>query len=379
MAAPFMANGSTAAELSFLEPPQKPDELGRFGYYRILGWLGRGGMSFVFLAEDVRYLHKVALKVLKPEFLTDEDARPRFIREAQLTAKIRHDNIITIHEVGQVGDFPFIAMEYFAGVMLAQWLEHHPHPPIAQVLPIAKAIVKGLSAAHANGLIHRDIKPTNIMLDDRTGQVKILDFGLARAIKPDVSLTRKGFIVGTPAFMSPEQARGGQLDARSDLFSFGILLYLMCTGKLPFNGNHSLEILTAVCTEHPKPAHERNHTVPFALSELIAELLGKKREQRPKFTREVIERLEAIEQDLARTASTVIEPSNRDTQITPFPSRRTDPDLGEALRQAPERQRPLRAARGWKSSLLLYLALPLGLALVFYGLLFLFWLLTRSN
>ncbi len=364
---------------SFLAPPQKPGELGRFAHYRIFHLLGTGGMSLVFLAEDVRYHRKIALKVLKPEFVSDEDARPRFVREAQLTAKIKHDHIITIHEVGQVGDLPFIAMEYFDGVMLAEWMEANPHPPIRTVLALAKDIASGLSAAHANGLIHRDIKPTNIMINEATGQVKILDFGLARAIKPDVSLTRKGFIVGTPAFMSPEQARGGQLDHRSDLFSFGILLYLMCTGKLPFHGQNPLEILTNLCTEHPKPVHERNHTVPFAMSELIARLLGKKREQRPSFAAEVIASLEQIEQEMTRAEGMLEIQENNDTLITPLPSRRTDPNLAQALLQAPPMLRPIAMTQTWKTRLWLYVGIPLLFALIFYGLLLFGWWLLRAS
>jgi hypothetical protein len=212
--------------LAVLRPAQAPDEIGRLGPYRVLKLRGQGGMGVVFLAEDPHLQRTVALKVMRPDVARKASARERFLREARATARIEHDHIVTIFQVGEDRGVPFLAMQLLKGMSLEDFLKKkqgdNPGMPLTlgQVLKLGREIAKGLAAAHEKGLIHRDIKPANIWLDATAGgRVKILDFGLARPAAEDTRLTRLGTILGTPAYMAPEQAWGGQTDGRADLFS----------------------------------------------------------------------------------------------------------------------------------------------------------------
>jgi serine/threonine protein kinase len=289
-------NGSGAAEedgLDFLAPPQGPGELGRLGGYRVLRVLGAGGMGIVLHAEDLQLGRPAALKVLRPALAAGASARQRFLREAKASAAMRHDNVVTIYQVGEDRGVPFLAMELLEGETLEDRLQREGRLPAAEVVRIGRQAAIGLAAAHAHGLIHRDVKPGNLFLE--MGRVKLLDFGLARAAEGEMHLTQTGAILGTPAYMSPEQARGEAVDARSDLFSLGCVLYRACTGRLPFRGTNPSAILLALTTEQPRPPRADNPDVPPGLSALVLRLLAKDPARRPVSAREVADALGALE------------------------------------------------------------------------------------
>ena len=290
---------------AFLAPPQRPDEIGRLGEYRVLKLLGKGGMGMVFKAEDPQLERAIALKIMLPQIAENETARDRFLREARAAAKLEHDHVIAIYQVGQDRGIPFIAMPFLKGMSLEDWLRRKRPLTMGQILRIGREIARGLQAAHERGLIHRDIKPANLWLDAASdGRIKILDFGLARPEKEDTGLTRSGQIVGTPTYMSPEQAEGKKIDGRSDLFSLGVVLYRLCTGVLPFRGPNIMAVLMALATQDPPAAATLHPEVPAAFSELIARLMRKKPEDRPASAKEVVDAIAAIERNRIQTART---------------------------------------------------------------------------
>src|SRR5207247_654376 len=194
-------------------------------HYRPLQVLGQGGMGTVYLARDTRLHREVALKTLRPELAANAQAKERFLREARLAASIEHDNIVHIYHVGEDRGIPFLAMQLLRGTSLEDLLKRSPVLKIKQVLRVGIQIAEGLAAAHQRGLIHRDIKPGNIWLEPTGGgRVKILDFGLARVTAGEIGITQSGTILGTPAYMPPEQARGEKVDHRCDLYSLGCVL-----------------------------------------------------------------------------------------------------------------------------------------------------------
>jgi serine/threonine protein kinase len=276
-------------DLDFLAPPQAPDEIGRLGKYRVLKLLGQGGMGLVLAAEDVTLKRAVALKVMKKSQAAFQENRIRFIREARAAAALEHDNVVTIYEVSDEGDVPFIAMKLLVGESLEDRLNREGTLSSEEIIRIGQEIATGLAEAHERGLIHRDVKPANVWLEEGTGRVKILDFGLARACDEDVKLTQDNFLVGTPAYMSPEQAEGDRpLDARSDLFSLGGVLYRCATGELPFKGKNTLQVLTALATRTPPTPRDLNASISEALSDVVMKLLEKKPDDRPKTARLLI-------------------------------------------------------------------------------------------
>jgi hypothetical protein len=287
----------------FLAPAQEPDELGRLGGYRVLKVLGAGGMGVVFQAEDVQLRRLVAIKAMKPA-LAGPSSRERFLREARATAALSNDHVVAIHQVGEERGIPFLAMPLLQGEMLDDLLKRKGQLPISEVLRIGREIADGLAAAHERGLIHRDIKPGNIWLESPRARVKILDFGLARG-PGDAQLTQTGAIIGTPAYMAPEQARGEAVDQRCDLFSLGCVLYRMVAGEPPFKGKDATSILLALAMDRPKPPQQINARVPPALDKLIMRLLAKDLADRPTSARVVIETIAAIE----RGQESVAEPS----------------------------------------------------------------------
>jgi WD40 repeat protein/tRNA A-37 threonylcarbamoyl transferase component Bud32 len=266
--------------LALLAPPQAPGEIGRLGGHGVLEVLGAGGMGVVFKARDPQLERLVALKAMLPS-LASASARQRFLREARAAAAVKHDHVVTIHQVGEDRGAPFLAMELLEGEPLDSRLRREGKLAVGEVLRVGREAAEALQAAHEQGLIHRDIKPANLFLEGRRGRVKVLDFGLARASQQDRQLTQDGAIVGTPAYMSPEQAQGQPVDARTDLFSLGCVLYHACTGEQPFRGSDTISTLMAVVTEQPRPPHEVNPLVPVALSELVMRLLAKKPADRP--------------------------------------------------------------------------------------------------
>jgi tetratricopeptide (TPR) repeat protein/tRNA A-37 threonylcarbamoyl transferase component Bud32 len=228
-------------------------------HYRIIEKLGRGGMGEVYLAEDTQLGRKVAIKFLPREIATDERAKQRLLREAKTAATLDHPNICAIYEVGQDGNQSFIVLQYIEGETLASKLKRHL-PDVREAIAIAAQVADALNQAHARGIIHRDIKPENIMLTT-SNQVKVLDFGLAKVL-PDSSmidvdtasmLSIPGMVMGTVPYMSPEQVRGEPLDCRSDIFSFGAVLYELLSGRRPFEAKSSAEVISAILTAEPLP------------------------------------------------------------------------------------------------------------------------------
>ena len=279
----------------FLAPPESDDELGRLGGYRVLKVLGAGGMGVVYLAEDPQLQRRVAVKAMLPALAASPSNRERFLREARAVAALEHDHVVSILQVGEDRNVPFLAMPFLKGESLEDRLRRERRLPLEEVLRIGRETALGLAAAHDHGLIHRDIKPANLWLESGSGRVKILDFGLARSTGQDSQLTQQGAIIGTPAYMAPEQARGGKVDARADLFSLGCVLYRMATGQPPFKGKDTIATLLAVASEHPTWMRKLNPEVPPALSDLVMKLLGKAPSDRPESARKVIGALAAIE------------------------------------------------------------------------------------
>jgi serine/threonine protein kinase len=263
------------------------------GVYRIEKLLGEGGMGAVYLAEDASLDRKVALKVMKPSVAANPIARERFLREARSAAKVESDHIIRIYQVGEDRGTPFIAMEYLKGKPMDDWMKS-AKPTVKQILRIGFEAATGLHAAHKAGLIHRDIKPANLWLEAPTGRIKVLDFGLARPIQEDTQLTQSGVVVGTPAYMSPEQGRGKDLDHRTDIFSLGCVLYHLATGKRPFTGTNTYEIIASLIADTPPPPHEVSSNVPVELSQAIMQMIEKDASKRPATGRQVAEEMAKI-------------------------------------------------------------------------------------
>ncbi len=297
MTVPAIVPVPPSADRKLLGPPQGPGEIGRLGPYRVLKQLGVGGMGVVFQAEDVQLKRAVALKVMKPEYGSDRDLNKRFLREARAVAAIDHENIVTIYQVGEDRGTPYIAMQYLRGESLNDRLEREKKLPIPEVIRIGKEIAAGLNAAHKAGLIHRDIKPANIWLEGERGRVKILDFGLARNLE-DVSMTRTGAVMGTPEYMSPEQARGKKVDKRSDLFSLGSVMYDMCSGRPPFHAPETMAVLLNVATQVPRALVELNPDAPQTLIVTIVRLMAKHLDDRIQTAEEVVRTLGKLERAL---------------------------------------------------------------------------------
>ncbi|HVS36450.1 MAG TPA: protein kinase, partial [Gemmataceae bacterium] len=300
---PPVASEETQTHGPSLTPAQQPDEIGRLGGYRILKELGRGGMGVVYKAEDPKLKRLVALKAMLPSVAADAAQRQRFLREAQAMAAVHHDHVATIFQVDETDGVPFLAMELLQGEALSDRLAREEKVPPAETVRIGREIAEGLAAAHATGLIHRDIKPANIWLEAPRGRVKILDFGLARPAAQDSGITQLGGIVGTPSYMAPEQARGESVDGRCDLFSLGVLLYRLCTGRQPFRGIDAVSTLLEVVTHDPPAPSLIEPAVPPPASELVMRLLDKSPAGRPASAGEVAETLQALEKDLAGRAA----------------------------------------------------------------------------
>jgi serine/threonine protein kinase len=327
MAAPAPSPAKAAdGEDEFLSPPQGPDELGRLAGYRVLRLLGHGGMGMVFAAEDLHLQRKVALKVMRPRSGEDEENRKRFLREARAAAALEHENIVTVYQAGEERGVLYLAMQLLQGQNLEERISNG-RLPVADVLRIARETTEGLRAAHDKGLVHRDIKPSNLWLETRparagqaTYRVKILDFGLARDVGGGSDqVTKTGFVVGTAGYIAPEQARGRPPDARSDLFSLGCVLYEACTGACPFQGSDAMSRLTALAVEHPASPQHINPDVPAKLASLVLWMLAKEPNERPGSAREVIEAVDAIEQELGGTLAMEEEPpkSRRGKPVAP--------------------------------------------------------------
>ncbi len=271
----------TANLYDFLQPPTQDGDLGMLGTYRIIGELGRGGMGFVFRAVDTVLERPVALKVMNKKIASTPNSRDRFLQEARAMAAVHHDNVVVIFEVGTHEGTPFMAMEMLRGETLEAVNHREDSIDYELVIEYARQIARGLAAAHAKGIVHRDIKPANIWVEEGSGRIKILDFGLALAQSTGADTPGMGSVCGTPGYLTPEQARSDPLDDRSDLYSLGVVLYEMCTGQLPTAQAAIAEQLVALLTGTPTPLRELNPAIPAPLADLIHQLLAKEPGERP--------------------------------------------------------------------------------------------------
>ena len=267
-------------------------------HYKILERIGQGGMGVVYKAEDIKLRREVALKFLSPELIRDDEAKKRFLKEAQAASALDHPNICTIYEINETEDgLMFICMAYYEGENLRDKISQGDLNEIA-ALNIVIEVAGGLVRAHENGIVHRDIKPANIILT-REDKVKIVDFGLAKLARGVTVITTSGKIMGTLYFMSPEQAKGQEQDHRTDIWSFGVMLYELFTGKLPFCGEYEAEILYAIIHEEPV-APSKVKDIPVALEALIKRALKKDAQDRQASMREVLDELKDIQWQFSR-------------------------------------------------------------------------------
>ena len=241
-------------------------------HYRVLEKLGEGGMGEVYLAEDTKLARRVALKFLPVQYASDQDLKERFRLEAQAAAALNHPHIITIHEVAEHESRPYIAMEYVEGESLKNLIVKK-ELPVEQVIDVAVQICEGLAKAHLMGIVHRDLKPQNVLID-QDGRVRICDFGLAK-VKKDAMLTKLGTTVGTVAYMSPEQARGEEVDGRTDIWALGVVLYEMLTGQMPFKGEHDQAVIYSILNTYPQPISGLRPEMPAELEQVVNKGLAK--------------------------------------------------------------------------------------------------------
>lgn len=270
---------SDRIRLDFLAPPSHPEMLGQLGRYQIESVIGAGGMGIVLKGFDTDLNRPVAIKVLAPHLAHSGAARQRFAREARAAAAVVHEHVVAIHNVESERDFPFLVMQYVPGRSLQERVEHEGPLAVEEMLRIGMQAAAGLAAAHAQGVIHRDVKPANILLENGVERALITDFGLARAAD-DASLTHSGIVAGTPHYMSPEQARGDAADARSDLFSLGAVLYFMAAGYPPFRAERAVAVLNRICHDRQRPISDVRPQIPDELADVIERLLEKKPERR---------------------------------------------------------------------------------------------------
>jgi serine/threonine protein kinase len=268
--------------------------------------LGAGGMGIVFLAEDTNLLRSVALKVVQPRIASDAVTRQRFLREARAMAAIHHEHVVVVYHVGTATtarkrlELPYLAMQYIQGETLLDYLVRDGRLAFFEVARIGREIAEGLEAAHAEGVIHRDIKPSNIWLTVPRRRVKIIDFGLARPLQGNTAFGSTAIsyskqIIGTPYFMSPEQALGEPIDQRSDLFSLGCLLYSALSGTLPFDGSTPVAVLSKLAIDEPTPLQKLRPDVPPQFAHFIHRLLAKLPDNRPPTASSAVNALEEIE------------------------------------------------------------------------------------
>jgi len=294
------------------------------GKYKVIEELGRGGMGVVYKAEDTRLKRTVALKFLPPEFARDSEARERFVREAQAAAALDHPHICTIYEISEVEGQTFISMAYIKGQSLKEKIASDPLE-LEKAINVAIQVTEGLQEAHEKGIVHRDIKPANIMLTEK-GQVKIMDFGLAK-LSWGVDLTKTATIMGTVAYMSPEQAKGEKVDHRTDIWSFGAMLYEMLTGKLPFRSDKDQATIYAILHEEPQSTTELRKDIPENLDKIIEKCLKKSPQKRYKDVEAILNDLKSVAMSIeAPSPSKVISEKKPSIAVLPFVNMSADPE-----------------------------------------------------
>ncbi|MEO6656605.1 MAG: serine/threonine-protein kinase, partial [Pyrinomonadaceae bacterium] len=270
------------------------DSRNKIGHFEIMSKIGAGGMGEVYLARDTKLDRKVAIKFLNDEFSTDPEKLNRFIQEAKAASALNHPNIITVFEIGHTDDREYIATEFIDGITLRHRLEYEPLT-LVDALNIILQITDALAAAHEAGIIHRDVKPENVMIKT-DGRVKVLDFGLAKLApgsseSVDVTIpqliTRPGVIVGTVAYMSPEQAKGRKIDQRSDIFSLGILMFEMFTGQRPFTGESHLELISSILKDDAPSLRSVAPDLPRQLERIVDKSIRKDRGHRYQHVRDL--------------------------------------------------------------------------------------------
>ena len=293
--------------LDFLAPSTAAGSLGRLGPYEVTELLGRGGFGVVLKAYDPALGRIVAIKVLAPQLATSAAARGRFAREARAAAAVVHDHVIAIHAVDSWNNLPYLVMPFVAGRSVQERVDRDGPLGVKEVLRIGIQTAQGLAAAHAQGLVHRDVKPSNILLENGVERVRLTDFGLARAVD-DASLTQSGVVAGTPQYMSPEQARAESVDHRSDLFSLGSVLYFMCTGHSPFRASSTPAVLRRVSDDRPRPLREVNLDVPDWLVTIVDRLHEKDPANRFQSATEVADTLAGLLADVQRGVPITVRP-----------------------------------------------------------------------
>jgi len=287
-------------------------------HYKILEKLGEGGMGVVYKAQDTKLDRLVAIKFLPPHLISDSLEKQRFVHEAKAASALNHPNITTIHEIDEFEEQMFIVMEYCEGKTLRQIIEKEALS-IKKVLDIGIQICEGLTIAHEKGIVHRDVKSGNLMLTPR-GQVKIMDFGLAK-LKGDAKRTHTRSTLGTAAYMSPEQAQGEEVDQRSDIFSFGVVLYELLTGRLPFGGEHPAAIIYSIINEEPPPVTRLNNQVSAKLEDMVFKALAKEKEERYQHIEDLMADLRQEKRSLEYAKTVQIPPR----ALAPKPKRRLLP------------------------------------------------------
>ena len=264
---------------SLLDAPSHPELLGRIGRYELEQLVGRGGMGLVFRAHDTELHRVVAIKTLALHLIPIGAARERFVRESRACAALAHPHIVPMYDVVHDGPVPALVMQYIAGPTLQAWVREHGSMAWQDALKIGSQLADALAAAHSNGLVHRDIKPGNVLLEANGSRALLTDFGLARVLDA-ATMTQSGILTGTPEYMSPEQANGASVDERSDLFSLGSLIYTMLAGTAPFRAAEPMAILHRVCNASQTPLHRINPEIPIEVSRLVDRLLAKNPQHR---------------------------------------------------------------------------------------------------
>jgi serine/threonine protein kinase len=289
-------------------------------HYRVIEKIGKGGMSVVYKARDLKLDRPVALKFLPPHLAECEDAVARFLREARAISALNHPHIATIYELGQTPDGLFLVLEYLPGGTVRSLVQDlaaaGERLSPRQLFEFAIGIAEGLAHAHRQGIIHRDVKTDNVMLTAE-GSAKLTDFGLAK-LQDGCRLTRSGSIIGTASYMSPEQARGEELDERSDIFSFGVVLYEMATGQLPFRGPHEVAVLSEVLYSTAPCVSRLRGDLPSAFGGIVRKAIEKKPERRYQSTSELLADLRAAAGDLGNVI-TAVSADAETKPLTPLP------------------------------------------------------------